>query len=178
MHIFLIKTKYFYISIEYFIFEKVLSIGAGPGEEHKHQCVMCQKAVNIPKSHKKKIDEKKEEKEARQNGERRNGHDDGGKDAWKNGGQSGGKKHRVKHNDGKMEAGQNGRGSSGNDIRLKHDDDGDLNEGIRMKLCGCLFCKECFEFVISQKLDQQRGIQIIKLFFPRISFLYSKESAI
>lgn len=92
---------------------------ARPYDKHKYQCSMCQKALNLPKRRKQKLDENKEEKEAR----------------------------------------QNGGGSSGDKIRIKYDDSGDSNEGIRMRLCGCLFCKECFEFFINEELDRQNGKQ-------------------
>ena len=60
------------------------------------------------------------------------------------------------------EARQNGGRRSGGKIRIKHGDSGDLDEGIQLRLCGCLFCKGCFEFFINKGLDQQRGNHINK----------------
>ena len=68
------------------------------------------------------------------------------------------------------EARQNGGGSSGDKIRLKHDNNADLAEGIRLGLCGCLFCKKCFELYITEKLEYQGGERVfrhvISLGFP------------
>lgn len=64
---------------------------------------------------------------------------------------------KMKEKEEEKKARQNGGGSNGGQIRIKYDESADLDEGVRMRLCGCLFCKECFEFFIHHKLDQQKG---------------------
>ena len=105
-------------------------------DSDRTKCCLCKKDVALPKSSKQKKKEKAEAKRARDEIEPiRNGRD---------------------RSSDQFEPIREGR-----NVRIQQDEE--MKEGRQLLLCGCTFCKTCWELYLNERLDEQKGTEILPL---------------